>query len=144
MDDVHSCCDVDHSQHEQFVEQSDRWDKLGMTLSGLCAIHCLLTPFLALAVPVLGETFEQPWVHILMAIFVVPVGLYAFYSGYRHHKKKGLTALGFAGLAMVCVGLLVPISGIDFLGHDIITILGSLCLVVAHVLNRRACLCHRH
>ncbi len=144
MDEVHSCCDVDHSQHEKFVEQSDSWDKLGITLSGLCAIHCLITPFLAVAIPVLGETFEQPWVHILMAVFVVPVGLFAFYSGYNHHKKKGLTALGVAGLGMVGVGLLAPISGINLFGHDFITITGSLCLVVAHVLNRRACLCHRH
>lgn len=144
MEDVNSCCDVDHSQHEQFVEQSDRWDKLGITLSGICAIHCLITPFLAIAIPVLGETFEQPWVHIVMALFVVPVGLYAFYTGYLHHMKKGLTALGVTGIAMVGVGLLAPISGINLFGHDVITIAGSLCLVVAHVLNRRACLCHRH
>lgn len=144
MDDVKSCCDVDHTQHEEFITQLDRWDKVGLALSSLCAIHCLLAPILVLSVPVLGQAFEQPWIHLLLAVFVVPVGLFAFYTGYGHHHKKGLTSLGVAGLALVCVGLLAPISGVNFLGHDVITIIGSFCLVIAHILNRRACLCHRH
>ena len=144
MEDVKSCCDVDHGAHDEFVEQTNRWDKLGITLSSICAVHCLLTPVLLLAIPALGQFFEAPWVHVTMAIFIVPIGIFAFYSGYLHHKQKGLTALGFAGLALVCAGLLMPLSGIQFLGHDIITMAGSACLIVAHILNRRACLCHRH
>lgn len=142
--DESKCCDVDHSQHDKFVDQTDRWDKWGITLSGICAIHCLLTPLLVLAVPVAGEAFEQPWVHITMAIFIVPIGLFAFYSGYQHHKKVGLTTLGLLGLALIGVGLLAPLSRVNFLGHDAVTVVGSVCLILAHVLNRRACLCDRH
>lgn len=144
VDEVKTCCDVDHSKHDQFVEETDRWDKVGVALSGLCAIHCLVTPLLALAVPVLGEMFEQPWVHILMALFVVPVGLFAFYSGYRHHKKKYILAMGCVGLALVGAGLSSPFIGLGFSGHDVLTISGSIFLITAHTLNRRACLCHQH
>jgi len=138
MDEVKSveaCCEVDHSQHQDFVEQTDRWDKLGITLSGLCAIHCLLTPIFALAVPALGSAFEQPWVHVTMAFFILPIGVFAFYSGYVHHKKMFLVALGITGLMLVSFGLFT---------HDLITIAGSACLIFAHILNRRACHCETH
>ncbi|QDK39714.1 MerC domain-containing protein [Bdellovibrio sp. NC01] len=144
VEDAKHCCEVNHAEHDQFVEQTDRWDKLGITLSTICAIHCVITPFLALAVPVLGETFEQPWVHLVMAVFVVPTGLYAFFSGYQHHKQKGLVALGVLGIILIAIGLLAPISGLNLFGHDVITIIGSAALIVAHVLNRRACHCDRH
>lgn len=144
MDEVKACCEVDHTKHEVFEEETDRWDKIGIALSGLCAIHCVVTPFLALGLPVFGEVFEQPWVHILMAVFIVPIGLFAFYSGYLHHRKKPLVAMGLVGLGLIGVGLLSPLSRIDFLGHDAVTIVGSIFLIIAHVLNRRACLCHRH
>ncbi|MGZ3772211.1 MAG: MerC domain-containing protein [Pseudobdellovibrionaceae bacterium] len=139
-----ACCDVDHSQHERFEETTDRWDKVGIFLSSLCAVHCLLTPILVLTLPVLGKTFEEEWVHLIMAFFVVPTGIYAFWSGYSHHKKAYVLALGLTGL--ICVGgaFLAPRSWVLFFGHDLITIFGSSFLITAHILNRRACLCHRH
>lgn len=144
VDEIKTCCEVDHSEHDQFVEQTDRWDKLGMTLSGICAVHCLVTPFLAFAAPLMGEVFEQPWVHLLMAIFVVPVGIFAFYSGFQHHKKKYILVLGYVGLALIATGLGSPLLRFNLLGHDILTMSGSAFLITAHTLNRRACLCHRH
>lgn len=144
MSENQACCDVDHSQHEVFLEQTDRWDKLGMTLSSVCAIHCLATPLLALVMPVMGEVFEQPWVHLLMALFVVPTGVFAFYSGYKHHHKTYLLVIGSIGLMLVSLGLSTPFLGIDLFGHDVLTISGSIFLIIAHTLNRRACLCHRH
>lgn len=139
-----SCCDVDHTQHETFEEQTDRWDKLGIFLSSLCAIHCLATPLLVLTLPMMGEFFEQEWVHLLMALFVVPVGLFAFWSGYKHHQQINVFALGVLGLTMVGGASLAPHSWVEFFGYDLVTLFGGVFLVIAHVLNRRACLCHRH
>lgn len=139
-----TCCDVDHSKHEVFEQTTDRWDKLGIFLSGLCALHCLVTPLLVLALPVMGEFFEQEWVHLTMALFVVPVGFFAFWSGYKHHQQLKVFALGILGLVMVGGASLMPHEWVEFYGHDMVTILGSLCLITAHVLNRRACLCHKH
>lgn len=139
-----TCCDVDHTQHQTFEETSDRWDKLGIFLSSLCAIHCLVTPLLVLALPVMGEFFEQEWVHLTMALFVVPVGLFAFWSGYKHHHQGKVFALGVLGLSMVGGASLAPHEWVEFWGHDMVTILGSMFLIIAHVLNRRACLCHKH
>lgn len=142
--EVKSCCDVDHTQHDQFEQTTDRWDKIGIFLSGLCALHCIATPALMLFLPIMGEVFEQEWVHILMALFVVPIGFFAFWSGYKHHKKIGVYVLGVVGLLFVGGASVAPHSWVEFLGHDLITISGSICLIIAHFLNRRACLCHRH
>lgn len=144
VDDVKSCCDVNHAEHESFEEQTDRWDKLGIFLSSLCAIHCLVTPLLIMTLPVLGEVFEQEWVHISMALFVVPVGLFAFWSGYKHHRQPKVFGLGVLGLLMVGGASVAPHSWVEFFGNDLVTIFGSIFLIIAHILNRRACLCHRH
>lgn len=135
---------MDHTQHEVFEETTDRWDKLGIFLSSLCALHCLVTPLLVLALPMMGEFFENEVVHVLMAVFVVPVGLFAFWSGFRHHRKVKVFALGVVGLTLVGGAPLAPHSWVDVFGHDLITITGSICLIIAHLLNRRACMCHRH
>lgn len=139
-----ACCNVDHSQHEAFEEETGLWDKIGIFLSSLCAIHCLVTPLLVFALPVMGDLFEHEWMHIGMALLVVPVGLFAFWSGYKHHKQQGVFALGALGLLMVGGAAVAPHSWVEFFGYDLVTMLGGLILVVAHILNRRACLCHRH
>ncbi len=139
-----TCCEVDHTQHEVFEVTTDRWDKAGIFLSSLCALHCMVTPLLVLALPMMGSFFENELVHILMALFVVPVGLFAFWSGYRHHRQLKVFGLGILGLSLVGGAPLAPHEWVDFFGHDLITISGSFCLIIAHVLNRRACLCHKH
>jgi hypothetical protein len=139
-----ACCDVNHAEHAQFEDKTERWDKIGMFLSSLCAIHCLATPLLVLALPVMGEFFEQEWVHILMALFVVPVGLFAFYSGYQHHKQFRVFSLGVVGLTMVGGASLLPHEMVEINGLDVVTIIGSICLITAHIMNRRACHCDTH
>ncbi|MGE5084799.1 MAG: MerC domain-containing protein [Bacillota bacterium] len=139
-----SCCDVDHSKHQEFEEETDIWDKIGIFLSTLCAIHCLVTPLLVLALPVLGQAFEASWVHWAMAFVIVPVGIFAFWSGYKHHHQRRVFNLGIVGLFLVAAGSILPHEMVEFWGHDVVTILGSILLVVAHVLNRRACRCDVH
>lgn len=138
------CCEVDHTQHDMFEQTTDRWDKVGIFLSSLCAIHCLAAPLVVLFLPVLGSFFENEMVHMIMALFVVPVGALAFWSGYRHHRQIKLFSLGLVGLLLVGGSPFAPHEVVDLFGHDVLTIVGSFCLIVAHVLNRRACLCHKH
>lgn len=135
---------MDQAEQSSFQESTNRWDELGIFLSGLCALHCMVTPFLVLALPVMGSFFENEWVHLGMALFVAPVGTYAFWSGYRHHQNLRVFGLGLLGLLFVGGASLAPHSWVEFFGHDIITICGSVALIIAHILNRRACRCHVH
>lgn len=138
------CCDVDHSQHASFEEVTGKWDRLGIWLSSICALHCLLTPILVLALPFTGSFFEHEFFHVGMALFIVPVGLFAFWSGYRHHRQVKVFLAGVLGVLMVGGASVAPHSWIELFGYDLVTIVGSLLLIIAHVLNRRACLCHQH
>ncbi len=125
----------------------DRWDRLGLFLSSLCAIHCLLTPLLVLSLPLVSESFENPWVHIVMAFFVLPVGLYAFVSGYRRHGQKRVLVFGLLGLFLIAGAAFWPVlffaGGLAkegrFFWEEGVTIIGSFFLLSAHLINRRAC-----
>ncbi|KYG64094.1 hypothetical protein AZI86_14935 [Bdellovibrio bacteriovorus] len=139
-----ACCDVNHAEHAQFEAQTEQWDRWGLWLSSMCAIHCLATPLLVLALPVLGGFFHQEWVHLAMALFVVPVGLIAFWSGYKHHRQVPVFSLGVVGLILVGLASVLPHEMVEIQELDVVTILGSICLIAAHILNRRACLCHKH
>jgi RsiW-degrading membrane proteinase PrsW (M82 family) len=131
---------IEEQSHEH--SEVDYWDRLGILLSALCAIHCLLTPILMITLPLIAEEFENPLVHIVLALFVVPVGCYAFLSGYKHHKNKNIMIWGLVGVFIVGMTSLLPIFVEHF--HDIeipVMILGSLILLTAHLKNRKSCEC---
>ncbi len=43
-----------------------------------------------------------------MAVFVVPVGSYAFWSGFRHHGKWHILLTGLFGLSLIGIGAALP------------------------------------
>lgn len=130
-----------HSITEAHIEV-DRWDRAGIVLSAICAIHCLLTPILLLTLPLVAEKFENPWVHIVLAILVVPVGFFAFFSGYKHHHQKAILIWGLVGVFIVGGTTLAPIFSEDFHEFEIpLMVLGSLVLLGAHFRNRKSCKC---
>lgn len=81
------------------------WDRLGISASLLCALHCLLTPALILLVPFLGETLTAHWFHIIIAGVVFPVAILALWSGYRRHHLRGVLILGGIGLTLMSIGI---------------------------------------
>ena len=128
----------------QIKKNHSFWDQVGMTVSSLCFVHCVLTPIFVLTLPWLGEYFDDPLFHIFVFLLVVPIGLYAFNQGYKHHKNKWILILGIPGLLAVGLGAWVPREIQDFIGHETVTIFGSILLVSAHYINRRTCRVHKH
>lgn len=110
-----------------------------MSLSGLCAIHCAATPFLLLLFPLAGEMMENPWIHWGLALFVVPIGSFAFYSGYRHHGRWQVPVLGAIGLTVITGALLIPEGYVTENIHHWVSFGGSAFLIAGHWYNRRAC-----
>lgn len=127
-----------------FLRQLIHVDDWGIFISSLCALHCILTPILVFSFPVLSLTFHHPLFHIVIAVLVVPLGVYAFYSGFKKHHRRSILFWGILGLATITFAAVAPHSWVHFFGHDLITIVGSFFLIIAHVLNRRACLCELH
>ncbi len=116
------------------------WDKVGMGLSFLCAVHCLMTPVIILSLPILARYYlVHPVFHLLLALAIVPVGLVAFWGGYRHHKNPLVFILGIPGLILV-VGVPYLVHSLGFLWNEpLLMVLGSGLLIAAHWYNRRAC-----
>ncbi len=116
------------------------WDRWGIGLSFLCTIHCLVTPFVILSLPILARYYvSHPFFHLLLALMIVPVGFLAFYSGFRHHASPWALILGVPGLLIV--------AGVPYLAHVLLwsinetalMISGSVLLISAHLINRKAC-----
>ncbi len=114
------------------------WDRLGIWLSGICLVHCLLLPITLFLLP-LGAmllTWHED-VHLAFALLLVPTTLLAFYQGYRcHHQKR---VLGWFGVGLSLV-LLASFPGHDVLGvigGTAVTMLGSGLLIWGHWQNWR-------
>ena len=122
------------------VRDESLWDRLGMGLSLLCALHCLLTPVVILSLPFLARYYlMHPVVHLILAMAVVPVGIWAFISGFRRHHNYWIFVWGLPGLFLI--------AGIPYLVHSLqwnlnepmLMVFGSGLLLYSHWLNRRAC-----
>jgi len=86
-------------------------DRTAIFLAVLCGIHCLATPILLVALPLIASTF---WVsehfHLGMLLLVIPTSLLAAYAGCRRHRDHlviGSIVAGIAVLTFVTVDELV-------------------------------------
>ena len=119
-----------------------RWDGVGIGLSGLCAVHCVLMPLVLALLPLwpIVETFAE-WLHPVLALPVVLVTVAALQDGFRRHASTGVVLV--LGLGMLLVLLAA-------LGHDVLgatgevamTLAGSSLLLAGHWLNGHVC--HTH
>lgn len=134
-------------------------DRLGVTLSVICLIHCLTMPFVLAFLPM--GTALGFWEHGFHKVFlaIIPfVALMAFIPGWKKHRDVRVWTWGVAGLALLSMGVLVAeVFGHTAAGHSFgshflewpsladltFTVLGGACLIRAHLLNRSLCsACH--
>ena len=130
------------------------YDFLGIFLSILCGIHCLITPFLLLYFPSLGENFESPWVHALLMALVGWAFYQSVYLHYKIHRSKPTLGLGILGFAVLLIVSIIEVffhsdehgHGVNETHHDesfmlYLAITGSILLITSHILNIRKCKC---
>ena len=115
-------------------------DLLGMSVSGLCVVHCLLTPLLLVFSPIYwGELFAHETVHLLFLILGSSFALLSLNHGYRKHQQLSILFLGAIGLLL----LFLALTFIEGSSYEIgVTLLGGLLLISAHFKNWRACGCN--
>lgn len=118
------------------------WDRLGISTSILCILHCLLTPVLIVLMPFAGHALAHSWFHWVIVSLVVPVAIWALWNGYRLHKQKRVLWLGSVGLTLVCLALYF---GEDSLNAEIaLMVTGGVLLTFAHYSNLRQCQREHH
>lgn len=119
-------------------------DVAGMIASGLCLVHCLALPLVAVAAPALGMAVDHDHAHghdavhgILLWAITLPV-LLTLVPAFLRHRRRDVLALGVAGLGSFVLALFV--LGPQF-GHGFETagaVLSGVLLMAAHYRNRRA------
>nr|WP_287110276.1 MerC domain-containing protein [Methylobacillus sp.] len=108
------------------------WDKFGNFISLLCLAHCIVTPLIAMVLPL--SIFMDESVHIWLFIALLPPAIFGAWSGWRHHGDSKPSLLLAAGLALVGIAAFAPM---DTVAEIALTIPGSLLLIAGHTLNRR-------
>lgn len=113
------------------------WDRAGMTASALCVAHCLASPLVATALPVIAAT--EGATHRVLALAVLSFGLLAFVPGFRKHRRGQVLSLGFAGVAFIWTPVLLPESLALGSIETVVTVFGGFAMVGAHLLNLYFC-----
>lgn len=140
-------------------------DRLGVAASVLCAIHCALAPLLLLATPMFGRAWAHPASHWMVALFVIPLAIFSLRHSW-HRTSRWVKLAGGMGIVVICLGAALPyleageprgvsactdtccpsvttsLEGERVLSippASIVTTLGGLFLIGAHLGNLRAC-----
>lgn len=118
--------------------RSLNWDRLGISLSGVCAVHCLALPVLLALLPLWPVAAQvHAWLHALFAIVIIPTTLAAMWYGYRRHGSTGTLSLLGIGLLVVLAALVVGHENGGLVSETVITLAGSSLLIFGHWRNWR-------
>ncbi len=112
-------------------------DRLGICVSTVCLVQCLVLPVLVVVTPLasLGFLGEEAFHFALLAV-ILPIALIAFALGYRTHRSGPVLAFGVAGLAAVAFAALAH-DLLGPLGTALVTSAGGVALIGAHLRNLR-------
>ncbi len=111
-------------------------NNFAISLSLICAIHCLAFPFLLLLLPsVAAMQLDNEAFHMWLLLAVIPSSVYSLIVGCRKHKRYQLLILGVIGLVFMIAA--VVIGGEVF--EKVATLSGAAILAVGHFLNYRLC-----
>ena len=117
-----------------------RVDSIAISLSFLCALHCLFVPsFIILAPSFLSISFNNEFIHYLILVLAVPISVFALSIGYKTHKNPSIFVIGFLGLSILLFALFYGNALFGETGEKGMTLLGSIIVVSAHFRNLKVC-----
>lgn len=116
----------------------DRLDRVGVLLSGLCALHCiagllLVTGLGAGSLGLDGGLLLAPAIHRVGLALAIAVAALTLGIGAIRHRQRGPLLLGAGGIALMALALLA--------GHGqaeaVLTVAGVSLVALAHIRNLR-------
>ncbi len=111
----------------------NRLDRAGVLLSGLCALHCLLSIVLVSALGLGGQALLSPSIHEVGLALAILVGIVTLGIGALRHGRIGPLVIGAAGIGLMSSALAVG-HGLD---EAALTIAGVSLVAFAHIRNLR-------
>jgi uncharacterized membrane protein YjjP (DUF1212 family) len=118
-------------------------DNLGITISSVCAIHCLLLPAIFIIAPYSFLASHE--FHEALIYFILPCAAIAFVLGCRKHGDLKVAIMGTLGVLLLASSVLFheifhAEEHSEQLTTVLITIAGSVMLILSHLRNRKLCL----
>ncbi len=112
-----------------------RLDKLGICVSTLCAIHCLITPLILMLLPFAGLAFlEAEGFEISILAFSLFLAISSFAVSYfKKHRNAMPMILGGIGFNLFILGKVVSMEEAEI----ILSILGGIFVTWAHFKNMK-------
>jgi hypothetical protein len=111
----------------------NRLDRVGVLLSGLCALHCLAGLLLVAGLGLGGEFLLAPAIHRVGLALAIAVGAATLVIGVSRHRDPMPLQVGAGGIGLMIAALLV--------GHGtaeaVLTMAGVALLAWAHLRNLR-------
>ena len=98
-----------------------RWDGLGLSIAGLCLIHCIVTTILLAVLASASGFFLNPVIHEVGLLLAIILGMLA-------------ATVGALGIGMMGGALTLPHGGVEIA----FTVVGVTLLGLGHLLNHRA------
>ena len=90
-------------------------DKIAISLSLLCAIHCMGLPLILILLPSLtGTIIADEAFHLWMVLAVIPISTYSLSMGCKQHKRYSILICGILGILF----LIAAVISEDYLGKQ--------------------------
>ena len=111
-------------------------DKLAISLSAACVIHCLFAPTLIIfAYSFLSFSVESELIHYIILTLALPISGLALVLGYRNHKVLSFLMIGITGLSLMLLAVLLG----EGTSEKVLTVIGSCTVAYAHYKNHKVC-----
>jgi hypothetical protein len=111
------------------------WDKVGISVSSLCLLHCLATPLLLILFPAASFTWlENEIIHQVFAAMVITAAIMAISPHWKTFKRKDIIIQAFIGVLLI-LSAMFYFHDFGALYEVLLTALGSLLLISAHYKN---------
>lgn len=110
-------------------------DKIGVAISCMCVVHCLMLPVLVSLLSVAsGVLHGWEWLHIVFATMALLVALFAFPKGYQVHRSRVPFALTLPALSLLWLSIVV---GEPHWLEALLVSIGAMMQAFAHLMNHK-------
>lgn len=113
-----------------------RVDRLGASVSFVCAVHCMIVPFAATILPLLGIGFlaDKRVEHTVLFVSIALAGISVCW-GIRIHRQRRILGLFGAALFLMLIGH----GFAEGLAEGSLVVLGATLFACGHWVNHRLC-----
>ena len=114
-------------------------DKIGMTLSGICAIQCAMLPIiLSVSAVVPGWAhFGHGWIWMTV---IGSIALWSFATGWKKHHDLKVIGIAFFGYVLLLVATALE-DQVPIIIESGLFVIGGMAMVVAHWRNYKLSSC---